>query len=696
MDELSKIDIGNLPSTSALTIRRLKSLEINNYWDLLNYFPFRYENYSLIAKIRSLQEGETVTVKGIVLDFKNEYTKNGKNIQKAILYDQTGKIQLIWYNQSYLARIIKNGIYLSVAGEVKKFGFANILEVKEYEIISDLNAKTIHTGRLVPIYPEKRNLSSKTLREKINYLLQSSNLEKIEEILPKEIIEFNQLLPEKTAYQNIHFPENVILAEKARNRLAFDEIFVINLSSQLIKKLWQKEKVSCPLSLTKENVAEFNQFIINNLPFKLTNAQNKVLYEIINDLKRNQPMNRLLQGDVGSGKTVIAAIAAYISFLNGYKTLLMAPTEILAQQHFYSFKKLFNNPNVNKNPKIILVTSSKKPNSNQLVNSDIIIGTHALIQKKIAFDKVALVIIDEQHKFGVVQRAELKNKAAQSHQNNFNPHLLTMTATPIPRTVALTLYGELDLSVIDELPPGRMPVKTFIVPRQKRLSAYQWIKNQIRINNNQVFIICPLIEESNVETLKSVKAVKEEFEILKNIFKEFKLGLLHGKMKNKEKEEVMSDFLKNKTQILVATPVVEVGVDVPNANIIVIEAAERFGLAQLHQLRGRVGRTNKQAFCLLFLSENQKIISDRLKIFSKVNSGFKLAEYDLKIRGSGEIYGTKQHGLINLKIASLSDYSLISKVRMAVNYFINKYSIDDFLPLKKRVENYRISLITQD
>lgn len=694
MDELSKIDIASLPGTSALTIRRLKSLGIKNYWDLFNYFPFRYENYSLIAEIRSLQEGETVTVKGIVLDFKNEYTKRGKNIQKAILYDQTGKIDLIWYNQSYLARIIKNGIYLSVAGEVKKFGFANILEVKEYDIIPDLKARTIHTGRLVPIYSEKRNLSSKTLREKINYLLQS-NLEKIKEILPKEIIEFNKLLPEKTAYQNIHFPENNIMAEKARNRLAFDEIFIINLSSQLIKKLWQKEKVSCPLNLTKENISDFNEFI-NNLPFKLTNAQNKVLYEIVNDLKRNQPMNRLLQGDVGSGKTVIATIAAYISFLNGYKTLLMAPTEILAQQHFYSFRSLFSNPKIKKNPKIILLTSSKKPKHDELLDSDIIIGTHALIQKKIAFDKVALVIIDEQHKFGVVQRAELKNKAAKSHKTNFNPHLLTMTATPIPRTVALTLYGELDLSVIDELPPGRRPVKTFIVPQHKRQSAYQWIKNQIRISKNQVFIICPLIEESNVETLKSVKAVKEEFELLKNVFREFKLGLLHGKMKNKEKEEVMSDFLKNKTQILVATPVVEVGVDVPNANIIVIEGAERFGLAQLHQLRGRVGRSDKQSYCLLFVSKNQKTISDRLRIFSKINNGFKLAEYDLKIRGSGEIYGTRQHGIINLKIASLADFSLINKVRLAVNYFINNYSIDNFLPLKKRIENYRISLITQD
>ena len=708
--------IENLPSTSAITLRRLKMLKIKTYWDLINYFPFRYENFSLISTIDKLQEGERVTVKGQIIDIKNEYTKKGLNLQKAILYDKTGKIELIWYNQPFLIRLIKVGNYLSVAGEVKKYLYHYSLQVEEYEILKTLNDETIHTGRIIPIYPEKKGLSSKTLREKIWHLLQllktpsfsTTDLENpienrrswsFQEILPREIISYNNLLDELSAYQNIHFPRDLKMAKKARERLAFDEIFIIQLSSQLIKKEWAKEKVSHPFQVSKfkKQLADF----IKKLPFELTKAQKRSLGEILTDLAKSQPMNRLLQGDVGSGKTVVAAIASYLAYLNGFKTLLMAPTEILASQHYQTFIKMFQNngrdainhfstKNLTKNPSICLYTSSVKPKPQQLKNAEIIVGTHALIDKKAFFEKVGLVIIDEQHKFGVVQRAMLKEKGV-------NPHLLTMTATPIPRTVALTLYGELELSVIDEMPKGRILTKTFLVPKEKRVDAYSWIKNQIINEKSQVFIVCPLIEESESETMKSVKAAKKEFDYLKKeVFFEFRLGLLHGRMKTKEKEEVMNKFARGEIDILVTTSVVEVGIDVPNASIIVIEAAERFGLAQLHQLRGRVGRSNKQSYCLLFSENLDEGVLKRLMMFTKINNGFDLAEYDLKIRGVGEIYGTKQHGFINLKIASLSDFQLIEKTKAAVDYFLKKYQIKDFLNLKKRLEEYRISVIARD
>lgn len=697
-----KTPIEKLPATSAVTIRRFKSLAIKTYFDLLNYFPFRYENYSIISSINQLKEKEKLTVKGQVLDIRNEYTKRGFNLQKAVLFDGTGKIDLVWYNQSYLLRVIKPGAYLSAAGRVKRYFYSYVIEPEEYDILTSLRDETIHTGRIVPIYPEKKGLSSRTIREKIWYLLnflKNPSFKKSGfEILPSEIISSNNLISQLPAYLNIHFPSNLKIAQQARRRLAFDEIFTIQLSSNLIKRQWQKEKVGHQFILNKKHQLSIENFI-NNLPFKLTRAQTRCLDEILTDLSKPQPMNRLLQGDVGSGKTVVAAVAAYLSFLNGFKTLFMAPTEVLAQQHYQTLSKMFLPVNTTlqcvvvnqtKTPLICLYTSSNKPKLKDLKKTDIIVGTHALIGEKAFFDKVGLVIIDEQQKFGVRQRAMLKKKGV-------NPHLLTMTATPIPRTVALTFYGELDLSVIDEMPPGRIKTKTFLVPKEKRNKAYAWIKKQIKNNKNQVFIICPLIEESTVETMKTVKAAKKEFTFLKKyVFNNFNLGLLHGKMKPGEKEKVIKKFAAGKIDILVSTVVVEVGIDIPNANIIIIETPERFGLAQLHQLRGRVGRSDKQSYCFLFPDDKNKKSLQRLKIFSKINNGFELAEYDLKIRGVGEIYGVKQHGMINLKIASLSDFQLIETVNQAVNYFLKRYQINDFPKLQKRINQYRISLITRD
>ena len=714
---LDKILIENLPLTSSVTIGKLKSLEINTYFDLLNYFPYRYENYSVISTINKLQPEETVTVEGKIIEAKNQYTRTSLKIQKVIIADETGKIEVNWFNQPYLIKLFRIGESVSIAGLVKQFGSKLMIEPKEYETVE----KRIHTGRLVPIYSEKRGLSSRTIREKMFYVLNTVGndprvvpiKEKVghsgptlQEILPNKIISFNNLIDENMAYRQIHFPDNMNLANKAKERLAFDELFNIQLSNNLIKKEWQKEKVGNVLTVDNAYMRSLHQFIAN-FPFKLTNDQNKVVKEIITDLKKTTPMNRFLQGDVGSGKTIVAAIACYLVFLNGYQSLIMAPTEILANQHFESIKKLFEKFETNlkfKVPKIALITRSQykvssikyknKPtkilNTKYLIlNTDIIIGTHALLNKKLKFEKVGLVVIDEQHRFGVNQRTLIKEKA-------LNPHLLTMTATPIPRTVALTLYGELDLSYIKELPQGRLPVKTFLVPKEKRNDGYRWIKSQILNLKSQIFIICPLIEESEIETMRSVKAATIEYENLKKIFSEFKLGLLHGKIKSQEKEQTMSNFKNKKVDILVCTPVVEVGIDIPGATIIMIEGAERFGLAQLHQLRGRVGRSNIQSYCFLFTENQTEKIKNRLKFFSKNNSGVKLAEYDLKNRGAGNIFGTEQHGFVNLKIASLSDYELINKTKKAVEYFVGKYKIEEWKELDKKVKEYKGKQISRD
>ncbi len=675
--------IESLPFTSSITIRKFKSLDIKTYSDLLNYFPYRYENYSVISTIDKLQPEETVTIQGKIIEAKNQYTRTGLKIQKVVITDETGKIEVNWFNQPYLIRLFKFGETVSVAGLVKQFGSKLILEPKEYEI----NEKRIHTGRLVPIYSEKKGLSSRTIREKITILIRSYK-DGIEEILPKEIISFNNLMDESEAYQQVHFPNNLDLANKARQRLAFDELFNLQLANNLIKKQWQEEKVGNVFRIETSLMTSLQNFI-NNLPFQLTNDQNKVVKEIITDLKKITPMNRFLQGDVGSGKTVVAAIACYLTFFNGYQSIIMAPTEILANQHYETISNLFKKYPI----KIGLQTASKKINilssQRSLDRYNIVIGTQALISKKFNLDKIGLVIIDEQHRFGVNQRALLKEKA-------LNPHLLTMTATPIPRTVALTLYGELDLSYIEEMPQGRLTIKTFLVPKEKRSGGYNWIKNQIIQKKAQVFIVCPLIEESESETLKSIKAAKIEFENLKKIFTGFKLGLLHGKIKSQEKEQIMSDFKNKKIDILVCTPVVEVGIDIPGATIMIIEGAERFGLAQLHQLRGRVGRSDKQSYCFLFSEKEDLGILGRLGFFAKTNDGNKLAEYDLKNRGAGNIFGTEQHGFVNFKIASLTDYELINKTKKAVEYFVGKYDVKDWGELKKRVDEYKGKQISRD
>lgn len=681
--------IENLKKTRSSTILKLKKIGIISFIDLLNYTPLRYEDYSNIVPIAALVPGIETTIKVRVQTIRNMYTRSGLVIQKANVEDKSGTITVIWYNQTYLTRIVKSNAMISISGKLIYDKGATFVPY-EYEIIDDLEKDTIHTGRIVPGYSEKGGLSSHLLREKLYQILHTPEFNKFftssdNLYLPDLILKQHNLVNLSIAYKNIHFPSNYQLLEQARKRLAFNELFTIKLRSQIIKKQWLSEKVKKQLQNTVSYKDKLNKFILN-LPFKLTMSQEKAISEINRDLIKNVPMNRFLQGEVGSGKTVIAATAAYLTYLNGYQTLIMAPTAILAKQHYQTISGIFSRYKI----KTGLITSNNKIELKSLKDYDIIIGTQALLNEKLIFKKLAFVVVDEQHRFGVEQRALLKKKGG-------NVHLLTMTATPIPRTVALTIFGELDLSYLTDMPHGRLPVKTFLVPPFKRQAAYQWMGKLMMENKIQTFIVCPLIETSTKETLKSIRAVTTEYELLKSdVFPQFNIGLLHGRLKNIEKNKIMDAYRSNQYQILVTTSVVEVGIDIPNATIIVIEGAERYGLAQLHQLRGRVGRSDKQAYCLLFTNGEDEKIKNRLNFFTSNNQGVKLAEYDLKTRGPGAILGVEQHGFGGLKIASYFDHELIQIAKEAAEYFINNYTLSDFPLLNQIYMSKQNDLISRD
>lgn len=682
MDKTLQTTIELLPRTRTQTIKKFKSIGINTFDDLINFFPSRYEDYSVVSEISRLQPGEVITVIGQIVEVKQLFLRSHMNIQKIILKDHTGKIEISWFNQPYLLTLFKKDVALSVSGLIKQFGSKLTIDPKEYEVITAYDEETVHTGRIIPIYPEKRGLSSHTIRQKIWFTLQNYMKE---EFLPPKIIEYNKLMAETQAYQAIHFPKDKSDLERSISRLSFDELFILQLSTLYVRHNWEKEKVSHTYKVTayKKEIDSF----VHCLPYTLTNSQSKVISDIFLDLEKKRPMNRFLQGDVGSGKTVVAAVACYMTYLNGYQSLIMAPTEILAVQHYKTLTSMFIKEF---KLKIILLTSATKPNKKELESANIIVGTHALFQKKITYKNVGLVVIDEQHRFGVAQRALLKKKG-------INPHLLTMTATPIPRTAALTLYGELDLSVIDEMPKGRVPIKTYVVPKIKRLNAYDWIAKKIEENKAQAFIVCPFIEESEHETMKSVRAAKKEYEYLqKTIFPRYSLALLHGKLTSKDKESIMDDFKNKKIDILIATTVVEVGIDIPAATIMMIEAAERYGLAQLHQLRGRVGRGSKESYCLLFTESESRAVQKRLLFFANTMLGMKLAEYDLAQRGAGQIYGLEQHGNSELKLASLFDYELIEKTKKAAGYFYTVYKLSDYSEIQKKLYTLKPEFVAKN
>lgn len=684
--------VAKLPQTAPQTIRRLAAVQIYTIYDLLNYFPIRYQQYPPVSHINDItpvtesglleSNDVLVTYTGTIINAKNIYARRGITLQKCTLADDSGAIELVWFNQPYILSVFQTGRHVQVAGKLTYSSRGKSLHVTDYDILNTLSTP-LHTAGTVPVYSEKKSLSTRLLREKIRLTLQRY-AENITEILPADIIKAHNLIDEKKAYQMIHFPSSETLCQAARHRLAFDEMFSIQLASKIIKKNWVKEKTDVIFSRDK-NIQSILDKTISSLPFTLTSSQQSSFEEILQDLMMRHPMNRLLQGEVGSGKTIVAALACLFVHLNGYKSLLMAPTEILAEQHYNTLQKFFG-----KQLNTILLTSNHKTSEKHLESADVIVGTHALIGKKKKYNNIGLVVIDEQHKFGVSQRAELKKKG-------INPHLLTMTATPIPRTVLLTLYKELDVSVISELPSDRLKVKTYVVPRHKRDDGYKWMQKELKKHNAQAFIVCPFVDESAVDSMKNVKAAKTEFDRLsKTVFPHLRLGLLHGKLKSNEKSIILDQFSQKEIDILVTTPVVEVGIDFPNATIIVIEAAERFGLAQLHQLRGRVGRGDKQSHCLLFTETDNEKTTKRLNVFARLQNGIELAEYDLKMRGAGELYGTRQHGFTNLKIASLSDFDLIASTDRATDVFLSRYALADYPVITKKLEALNRSSVSKD
>lgn len=674
-----KTPIFNLPGIGQYYSYKLKKLDVETLENLIYHFPFRYDDFSQLSQIQNLTPGEKTSIQGTVRQIRNIRTRTGKFITTATVADQTGTVEVIWFNQPYLTKNIKTDTPISLSGKIEQDGHKFKLMSPQYEIIknqlptTNYELQTIHTGRLVPIYPETEGITSKWLRAKIARYL-PEYLKRQNDFMPQEILQRQKLTDIKTALTKIHFPENLEEVRLARDRLGFDELFVAQFISAHRKKQWQSKSVAPQMKVEKEKVLGF----VKNLPFKLTNAQLKSLAEILKDMQGKTPANRLLEGDVGSGKTVVAAAAAYISHLNGYEVLVAAPTEILAFQHEKTLNLLLSPYNI----KVGIWTGSKK------AKGEVTCGTHALLSTFKSEKQIGLVVVDEQHKFGVAQRAKLFLQDSKK----LTPHLLTMTATPIPRTLALTLYGDLDLSVLDEMPLGRQKISTFVVPNKKRLDAYKFIEKQIK-EGRQAFILTPFVEPS--ETMQTVKAATVEFEKLKSHFsKNVKLGLLHGRLKSREKEKVINDFKSGKIHILVTTPVVEVGIDVPNATVMMIESADRFGLAQLHQLRGRVGRGEHKSYCLLFTDSQSQMSQKRIKSMEKVHVGFELAQIDLKMRGPGEIFGLHQSGFTNLKIADLSDEVLISCAQTEAKKLVDEDpNLKKYTLLKEKINTQQLEYV---
>ncbi len=630
---------------------RLAKLEIKTVADLVYHFPSRYLDFRRQKRIADLTENEVASLRGRVLRFDNYPLAGQRSRQRAIIDDGSGRLELIWFNQPFQQQNFPPGRFLVVAGEVKR-SFRGGWQIINPYYEAEGKARRLHTQRLVPIYPETQGVSSRILRNLIGQLFSLPTLTWPDYLLPEERKQL-KLLPRQEALRLIHFPPSLTAVQEARRSLAFEEILLLQLPF-----LWQQQQPQAGKSPQLKINYSLHRRALALLPYQLTTDQQRAIEDIFADIKAKKAMNRLLEGDVGSGKTIVAALVA-VQFLNqGYQVALMVPTEILAWQHYQSLRPLFNRLKM----QIGLLTSSRKKN---LSTAKLFIGTQALFQKDY-FNNLGLVIIDEQHRFGVQQRAKLISQA----RGKWHPHVLTMTATPIPRTVHLFWRGDLAISRLYKLLPGRKPVTTYIVPREKRAAAYRWLATKIKKEHCQAFIICPFIEPS--ETLQTVKAAKLEFQRLQKIFPQLRLALLHGRCSPGEKEKVLAKMQRGQIDILIATPVVEVGIDLPRANIMVIENAERFGLAQLHQLRGRVGRNQEQAYCLLFNETNQSRAKERLQLLTKLHQGLALAEADLKLRGPGEVFGYQQHGFPRLKIASWTDLELVKSVRRLARQLLQR------------------------
>ncbi|HSX33990.1 MAG TPA: ATP-dependent DNA helicase RecG [Candidatus Saccharimonadales bacterium] len=631
-------------------------LGVHTVDDLVQYFPRRYEDYSVITSIKALRPGP-VSIAATIKQATGRYVRRGMHITEAIASDDTDSVRLLWFNQPYRAAALKPSQQYFISGTYElshqRFAIMN----PSVELASDF---PVNTARIVPVYRETKGLTSNQIRRALRAV--TPYMQQLPDNLPPWLAAEKKLLPYAQALQAMHFPPDAASLAAARERLGFQEVFELSLAALLNKyELLQDTALAIPFheQLAKEFVA--------HLPFTLTDAQRKVVWQIYQDMQKTQPMNRLVEGDVGSGKTVVAAMAAVMAMHEGYQVALMAPTELLARQHAETLYTLLQPLQLA--DKLALLVGGLKPKEKLAAQAHIaaghaqfIVGTHALIQEKVDMRKLGLVIIDEQHRFGVEQRKKLMQKAGHM------PHLLSLTATPIPRSLALTLYGELDISVLDAKPAGRQPIITKICSPNSRAQLNTKIETELQAGR-QMFVVCPLITDSEVSKANSAEKIYEQFRT--RDFKRWRVGLLHGKMKPAEKNEIMQQFVAHQLDILVSTTVIEVGVDVPNASIMLIEAAEFFGLAQIHQLRGRVGRGGHKGYCYLMLSDS-KAPPKRLEALQRSSDGFKLAELDLEMRGPGAIYGHSQHGELDLRVAKLTDVKLISSARAAAQAVIDR------------------------
>ena len=662
-------DVTRLKGFPTRYLKGFKRIGLMTVGDLVYHFPNRHNDYAHIRKIADLEHGEEQTV--VVTVWEASETRQGprRRSTQAVLGDDTGNVRAIWFNQPYLTQTFRPGTPLVISGKVNVFRGSFVFESPEYELLKD-QEELVHTGRMVPVYPTVDGLPQRTLRRMVKQAL-DVGLSSVVEFLAQDTRHRLSLVGLQNAVAQIHYPDTSKEWAAARRRLAFDELLPLQLAALSRKRAWQEEDAGVALKADPQVLDAF----LAALPFQLTGAQSRVLSEVLRDMDRSRPMSRLVQGDVGSGKTVVAFAALLVAAFEGYQGAFMAPTEILAEQHFLTVRRLLTGDStggqeehlasvaVGSMPRPITIgllmgslSRKAKEDLHQRVAErevDILIGTHALIQQEVEIPDLAVAVVDEQQRFGVMQRATIRGKGLR-------PHLLAMSATPIPRSLSLTLYGDLDISVIDELPPGRQRIRTKRVEPEGRATAYNFVRKQVE-EGRQAFIVCPLIEES--EAIQTRAAVVEYERLSREVFADLRLGLLHGRMALREKEQVMERFQRAELDILVSTPVVEVGIDVANATVMLVDGADRFGLAQLHQFRGRVGRGKHQSYCLLLADSPGKEALERLKIVERVQDGFELSEEDLRLRGPGDYMGTRQSGLPELMVARITDHDILALAR---------------------------------
>ncbi len=671
--------VAALPRVTPALAGKLKRLGVSAIRDLLYLFPPRHNDFGSLRKVSGLEVDTEQTVMVNVWEARETLLGGHRRSTEAVVGDETGNIRVVWFNQPYLARRFRPGTRLVLSGRVSVFRDARVMESPEYEVVQDDGEDLIHTGRLVPIYPLTEGLTPRTVRRLIKGALDSW-ASRVPDPLPEAMRRRAGLLDLPQAVYQAHYPQDWESKDSARRRLAFDELFMMQLYVFSRRREWREAGGAPPMSRNRDVL----NAILSRLPFALTNAQSRALEEILGDMEKERPMSRLLQGDVGSGKTVVALAALLSTVSNDYQGAFMAPTEVLAQQHFNSISRLLEGlprPESDETwftfrldpfPRpislgILIGSHSRKQKreTQEMMSKgglDMVIGTHALLQQGVDLPGLGLAVVDEQHRFGVMQRAGLRQKGE-------TPHLLVMSATPIPRSLALTLYGDLDLSVLDELPPGRQAIQTRKVPSDRRRDAYEFLRRQVS-QGRQAFVVCPLIEES--ETLQTRAATTEFHRLSAEVFPELSLGLLHGRLPFREKQEVMAGFQRGELDILVSTPVIEVGIDNQNATVILIDGADRFGLAQLHQFRGRVGRGEHPSYCLLMSDFPSPEARERLEVMERMSDGFAVAEEDLRFRGPGDYFGTRQSGLPDLRMARLSDQDILALARQEASALLTE------------------------